>query len=70
VGDFIRIVVNGMSEEVPKNSTLASLIERFREMEPALIVEHNGRFVYPKEYVTTAVNENDQVEFIHPDFGG
>jgi thiamine biosynthesis protein ThiS len=70
VGGFIRIIVNGMREEVPENATLAFLIERFNEMDPALIVEHNGRFVYPKEYATTTVAESDRVEFIHPDFGG
>jgi thiamine biosynthesis protein ThiS len=70
VGRFIRIMVNGMSEEVPENATLAFLIERFKEMDPALIVEHNGRFVYPREYDATTVAENDRVEFIHPDFGG
>jgi thiamine biosynthesis protein ThiS len=67
---FIRIIVNGMSEEVPENATLAFLIERFNEMDPALIVEHNSRFVYPREYGARTVAENDRVEFIHPDFGG
>jgi hypothetical protein len=35
-----------MSEEVPENATLAFLIEHFKEADPALIVEHNGRYVY------------------------
>jgi len=46
-GHTTRIIVNGMSEEVPENATLAFLIELFKEADPALIVEHNGRFVYP-----------------------
>ena len=70
MGHTIRIIVNGMSEEVPENATLAFLIELFKEADPALIVEHNGRFVYPQQYDATAVSENDRVEFIHPDFGG
>lgn len=70
MGGSIRITVNGMSEEVPESATLAFLIERFDEMDPALIVEPNGRFVYPKEYGTKTVAEGDRVEFIHPDFGG
>ena len=70
VGRSIRIIVNGMGEDVPESATLASLIELFKEADPALIVEHNGRFVYPKEYATTTVAESDRVEFIHPDFGG
>ena len=70
MGRTIRIIVNGMSEEVPENTTLSFLIEHFREADPALIVEHNGRFVYPQQYNVTTVSENDRVEFIHPDFGG
>ena len=66
----INIIVNGMEEEVPEGATLAFLIERFQEKDPALIVEHNGRFIFPKEYNTTAVSPNDRVEFINPDFGG
>ena len=70
MGRTIRITVNGMSEEVPENATLAFLIEHFKEADPALIVEHNGQFIYPRHYVATTVTDNDRVEFIHPDFGG
>jgi thiamine biosynthesis protein ThiS len=66
----ISIFVNGMEEKVPEGATLAFLIEHFQENDPSLIVEHNGRFVFPKEYSTTAVSPNDRVEFINPDFGG
>jgi thiamine biosynthesis protein ThiS len=66
----IHIIVNGMEEEVPEGATLAFLIERFQEKDPALIVEHNGRFIFPKEYSTTTVSPYDRVEFINPDFGG
>jgi len=66
----IRIIVNGMTEEVPEGATLAFLIEHFQEKDPALIVEHNNRFVFPKQYSTTTVSPNDRVEFINPDFGG
>jgi sulfur carrier protein len=70
MGHTIRIIVNGMNEEVPGNATLAFLIGHFKEADPALIVEHNGRYVYPQQYDATTVTENDRVEFIHPDFGG
>jgi len=70
VGRTVRITVNGMSEQVPEGATLAFLMEHFQEMDPALIVEHNGRYVYSRQYSTTRVSENDRVEFIHPDFGG
>ncbi|PKN28420.1 MAG: hypothetical protein CVU64_13400 [Deltaproteobacteria bacterium HGW-Deltaproteobacteria-21] len=69
-GRTIQITVNGMTEDVPEGATLAFLIEYFHEADPGLIVEHNGRYIYARQYSTTHVSQNDRVEFIHPDFGG
>jgi thiamine biosynthesis protein ThiS len=66
----IRITVNGLPEDVPSSATLADLIDLFHEQDRDLIVEHNGRFVFPQEYTVTRVASNDRVEFIHPNFGG
>jgi thiamine biosynthesis protein ThiS len=70
VARLIQIIVNGMEEEVPENATLEFLIEHFQEADPALIVEHNGRYVYARQYGAIRVSQDDRVEFIHPDFGG
>jgi thiamine biosynthesis protein ThiS len=70
LGRTIQITVNGMSEEVQEDATLVFLIEHFQEADPALIVEHNGRYVYARQYGTIRVSPNDRLEFIHPDFGG
>jgi len=70
MSDRIRIVVNGMPEEVPPSATLTDLIGLFGEMDPDLIVELNGRFVFAQDYTATRVAPNDRVEFIHPNFGG
>ena len=70
MGRTIHITMNGMTEEVPENATIEFLIKRFQEADPALIVEHNGRYVYASQYSTTRVSQDDRVEFIHPDFGG
>jgi len=67
---LIRITVNGLPEEVPSSSTIVDLIVRFQEVDRDLIVEHNGRFVFPQDYASTRVAPNDRVEFIHPNFGG
>jgi thiamine biosynthesis protein ThiS len=67
---LIQITINGLVEEVPPSATLADLIECFQEMDPDLIVEHNGRFVFPQNYSSIQVSANDRVEFIHPNFGG
>ncbi len=66
----VRITVNGLPEDVPFFATLADLIDLFQEMDRDLIVEHNGRFVFPQGYAATKVADGDHVEFIHPNFGG
>jgi len=33
-------------------------------------VEQNGRYIYPKNYDTCMVMENDMIEFINPNLGG
>jgi thiamine biosynthesis protein ThiS len=70
VSQAIEITVNGMKESVPEHATLADLIARFEEKDIHLIVERNGRFVYPQEYGSTVVAPGDVVEFINPNFGG
>lgn len=67
---MIEIIVNGLCERVPENSTISQLMEWFEGNEAHIIVEHNCRFVYPHEYGTTIVSEGSRVEFISPDFGG
>ena len=66
----MQILVNGWPESIRPDQTLADLIDRFGENDPALIVELNGRFVYPDKYDSTKVREGDKVEFIHAAFGG
>jgi len=66
----IQVTVNGFVESVPSAATLSELIDRFQERDVHLIVEHNGRFVYPQEYDSTTVTEGDTIEFINPNIGG
>lgn len=70
MGSDIEVTVNGTTERIAEGATVAGLIAHFREEDLHLIVEHNGRFVYPRMYETTVVAEGDRIEFIHPDFGG
>lgn len=66
----MEIIVNGVKEKVPGGSSIYDLIGHFQEKDAHMIVEHNGRFVYPQEYDVTVVTEGDTIEFINPDFGG
>lgn len=66
----IEVIINGVKEIVPKDLTIAELIELFNEKDKGLIVEKNNRYVFPSKYKTTIVNNGDKIEFINPDFGG
>ena len=66
----MKIIVNGMKQEVPEKASILELIEYCEEQDVHLVVEYNGGFVYPKQYETLRVQEGDTLEFIHPDFGG
>lgn len=66
----VSIIVNGFAETVAAETTLAQLIVDFKEGDRDLIVEHNGRFIYPHQYEAIRVASGDRVEFINPNFGG
>lgn len=66
----MRIIVNDLEEDVPAGITVARLIEHFQEGDTDLIVEVNGRYVYPRSYDAVEIRENDCVEFINPNLGG
>lgn len=66
----IKVVVNGLEEIIPGGLTVEELIVHCREGDPDLIVEVNGRYVYPKDYDNTGVGDGDIIEFINPNLGG
>lgn len=66
----MKITVNGMMEQLPQALDILQLIEYFKEGDKHLIVEHNGRFVYPQDYEHVRVEDGDRIEFINPNFGG
>ena len=68
--DKIEVMINGFREKVPNGSTIAELILKYDEVDSAMMVEKNGRYVYPQDYDTIQPEAQDVLEFIHPDFGG
>jgi len=68
--ETIDVTINGFKERVKKGSSITELILRYDEMESAMMVERNGKFVYPQDYDTILPEAEDVLEFIHPDFGG
>lgn len=66
----IEITFNGMKEKVPEGFSIAQLIAHSNESDKALIVERNGKFVFPKKYEVTFLCDGDRVEFIQAACGG
>ena len=67
---WIDITVNDATARIPAGSTVAAVIRYLGEADPDLMVELNGRYVYPRAYATTPVNPHDRLELINPNFGG
>jgi thiamine biosynthesis protein ThiS len=64
------IQLNGIEEIIPEEMTIKALIEWAKEGDPHLIVEQNGKYIYPSAYDSQPVFENDAIEFINPNLGG
>ncbi len=66
----MKIELNGLGETIPENISIDALIDLFKEGDPDLIVEVNGKYIFPKNYKKTTIIENDTIEFINPNLGG
>ena len=66
----IEVTINGFKEKATKGSSITTLILAYDEVDSAMMVERNGRYVYPQDYEVTVPESGDVLEFIHPDFGG
>ena len=68
--DTIRICINGAHQEIPKGTTLESLIAQFRLQKKTVVVEHNRQVADKSTYALMELKENDQVEIVHFVGGG
>ena len=66
----IEVIINGIKETLAENTTISQLIVGYKEGDVDLIVERNGRFVYPRNYAEIILLNDDRIEFINPNFGG
>ena len=62
----MEIMVNGESQLIQGNeATIAGLLELRKVESPAMVaVQLNGEFVELNSYSTTALNQDDDVEFL------
>jgi thiamine biosynthesis protein ThiS len=70
MNNTIEIIINGFPENIIEGTTISDLVTRYKEGDVDLIVEHNGRFIYPRSYGDIVVSNSDRIEFINPNFGG
>ncbi|MCA1906477.1 MAG: MoaD/ThiS family protein [Desulfarculus sp.] len=68
--ETIEVVVDGFVDRIPVGTSISQLIARHRAQHKDLVVELDGRFVYPADYEATFPSHGARVEFIHPAFGG
>jgi thiamine biosynthesis protein ThiS len=70
MSNTIEVIINGFPEKILEGTTISDLVIRFKEGDVDLIVEYNGRFVFPRNYGDIFVSSGDRIEFINPNFGG
>lgn len=66
----MRVRINGFFETLPEGTTVMDVIISHQEYDVHMIVELNHRFLHRKDYETTYLQEGDELELIHPAFGG
>jgi sulfur carrier protein len=66
----MQIRINGTTQSVPQNSTLAALIERLALGGKRLAVEVNGEIVPRSTYAARELKDEDVVEIVQAIGGG
>jgi sulfur carrier protein len=66
------VKVNGETQAIEKETlTIAELLVRNKVQAPEMVsVQRNGEFVERHEYPTTALAENDEIDFLYFMGGG
>jgi thiamine biosynthesis protein ThiS len=66
----MKIQVDGMTKEVPDDSTLEEILQTLGEPVSHVLVELNGVYVRPSDYSTFKIKAGDSLEVILPAHGG
>ena len=60
----MKIFINGESEELPDDATVAALVEKFRLVPKRVAVEVNREIVPRASYDQTSLHDGDRVEVV------
>ncbi|GHT72415.1 thiamine biosynthesis protein ThiS [Bacteroidia bacterium] len=65
------IKINGETQKVAENLTVAELLVQNNVSQPDMVsVQLNGEFVYKENYETTKVKDGDEIDFLYFMGGG
>ena len=70
ISDSVEIVLNGLKTRIAPNISIEQLLRLMYEGDLQIIVECNGKFIFPQKYSSTFIHDGDNIELINPDFGG
>jgi sulfur carrier protein len=66
----MQVIVNGLPRRVPDGITVAQLLELEQEPVRHVLVEVNRVYLPSRQYRERVLRDGDEVEIIHPAFGG
>lgn len=66
---MIRIFLNGEPHELPDPRSVAELLRELG-LEHGVLVEHNGRALFPKEWSSVSLAAEDRLEILRVAAGG
>ena len=66
----MHVILNGENREVPENTSVEQLLERFSLPSQRIAIELNKNVVRRKDWAEIKLNEADKIEVIHFVGGG
>ena len=66
----MRILVNGEEAEIQGAANIAELAEKYQMPPQAVLIEHNGTALHPREWRQRILKDGDQIEIVRVVAGG
>ncbi len=66
----MKILLNGKEHPLEQKMSVSELLASMNLSDKPVVVEHNQKALFPREYQQTTLNEGDQVEIISIAAGG